>query len=88
MLLHSCLFSFDGLCQDSPPTLMHGFWPHSHVEVLPLDARLLGNGEVHEEFKEDNRYVRHASNCSPPSFFVGVNCCKKYMFIFCSRDET
>lgn len=60
------------LIKIAPPTLKHGFWPQSRVNVLPLEVGLLGN----EVFNEDDQYVGLGSNCSPPSFRVGVNCYK------------
>ena len=51
--------------RDSPLTLMHGFGPQSHVDVLASKVVLLGNGEVREQFDKDDHYVEPASNCPP-----------------------
>jgi hypothetical protein len=71
-----------GLCQDSSLTLRHGSWPQSCVDIFASKARLLGNGEVHANFDEDNNYVGPTYNHSPPSSHVVVNCLEGYI-IFC-----
>ena len=58
------------------------------MDVPTLEARLLGNGEVREEFKEDDHYIGPTSNCSPPSFRVAVSCHEGEMVILRPRDET
>ena len=67
------------LIKIAPPTLKHGFWPQSRVNVLPLEVGLLGN----EVFNEDDQYVGLGSNCPPPSFRVGVNCYEQIICSFC-----
>ena len=52
------------LHQNSPLTLRQGFWSQTRVDVQPLEARPLGNGEVREEFDVDNHYVGPASKPS------------------------
>lgn len=76
------------LHQISSLTLRHAFWLQSHVDVLMLEARVLGNGEVHEEFNEDEHYVGPASNRSPPSFHVAMDYHEGYMLILSLGDET
>ena len=58
------------------------------MDVLALEARLLGDGEVWEESDEDDKYVRHASNNPQLYFHVVVDCHEGYMLILCPRDET
>ena len=76
------------LHQDSPLTLRHGFWPQTRLDVQPLEARLLENGEVREEFDVDDHYVGPASNRLPPSFCIAVDCHEGYMLILRLGDET
>ena len=76
------------LHQDSPFTLRQGFWPQTCVDVQPLEARLLENGEVCEEFDVDDHYVGPASNRPPPSFHIALDCHEGYMLILHPRDET
>ena len=68
--------------------MRHGFWPQTCVDVQVLEASILENGEVREEFDVDDHYVGPANNCPPPSFRIGVDCLKGYMLILRPGDET
>ena len=68
--------------------MKQGFWPQTRVDVQPLEASLLENGEVCEAIDVDDHYVRSASNRSPPSFRVTVDCHESYMLILRPRDDT
>jgi hypothetical protein len=76
------------LHQDSPHTLRQGFWPQTRVDVPASEARLMGNGEVREEFDVDDHYVGPASQRPPPSFRIAVDCHEGYMLILRPGDET
>lgn len=51
------------------------------MDVHALESRLLEDGEVWEEFNEDNYFVGRASNCPPPSFHITMDCHEGYMLI-------
>ena len=68
--------------------MRHGFWPQTCVDVQALEASLLGNGEVCEEFDVDDHYVGHTSQHSPPSFRIAVDCHEGYMLLLRAGDET
>ena len=70
------------LYQDSPLSLRHGFWPQTCVDVQALEASLLGNEKIREEFDVDDHYVRLANDRPPPSFFIGVDC-YEVVCLFC-----
>ena len=76
------------LQQDRPLTLKQGFWPQTRVDVQPLEASLLENGEVCEAFDVDDHYVGPASNRSPPSFRITMDCHESYMLILRPKDDT
>ena len=57
-----CFALSPDLHQDNSLMCRHDFWPQSHVHVLALEARLMENGEVREEFIEDDHWVGPASN--------------------------
>jgi hypothetical protein len=76
------------LHQDSPHTLRQEFWPQTRVDVQALEACLLKNGEVREEFDVDDHYVGPATQRPPPSFRIVVDCHEGYMFILRPGDET
>ena len=83
-----CVHStFTYLHQNSPLTLRHGFWLQSHVDVPTLEARILGNKEVREEFNEFKHYVGPTSNRSPPSFRDAMHCQEGSMLILHLEDE-
>lgn len=73
--------SLTNLHHDTLLTLRHGFYPHTHVDVQPLEVSLLENEEICEEFDMDDHYVGHVNNRSPPSFHIVVDCHEGYMFI-------
>jgi hypothetical protein len=75
------------LHQDSLHTLRHGFWPQTRVDVEALEVCLLGNEEVCEEFDMDDHYVGSASQRSPPSFRIAVDCHEGYILILRPEDE-
>jgi hypothetical protein len=76
------------LHQDSSHTLRQWFWPQTCVDVQASEARLMGNGEVREEFDVNDHYVGPASQRPPPSFRIAVDCHEGYMLILRPGDET
>ena len=68
--------------------MKQGFWLQIRVDVQPLEASLLENGEVCEAFDVDDHYVGPASKRSPPSFRITVDCHESYMLFLRPRDDT
>ena len=57
------------------------------MDVYALEARLLDNVKVCEEFNEDDHYIGPTSNHPPPSFCVVMDCHEGYMLILHFEDE-
>jgi hypothetical protein len=57
------------------------------MDVNALQARLLDNVKVCEEFNEDDHYIGPTSNHPPPSSCVVMDCHEGYMLILHLGDE-
>ena len=55
---------------DTPISLQNGFWPSIRI-AHAVEDEFTEEGDVHEEYGEDDRFVGHRCDRPPPSFWIG-----------------